>query len=281
MCCFPHPSLSIFLQPLQDGMLFLVQCGIPFKVPAPSFFSVSGLYQHVLICSSHVANAVGPKIMVLEGHVDCTPISGFCMRFDVSPTLMFSSQFSKLIKNLLLICHKSGMFDDGVICLCDSVRGSLYHLFQWVIPVSFFPFLGCVFPDGVGQNRDTGYSITLVEEFINSIKGLWSISLIGEIIQGINALVLHNCLIILVEEFINSIKGLWPISLIGEIIQGIHALVLHHCLGSAHTAPKVLKTAHMLACISSFLSLLVLPMSLCSTLLKTQYMKYCSCLNSS
>ena len=216
MCCFPHPSLSIFLQPLQDGMLLLVQCGIPFKVPAPSFSSVSGLYQHVLSCSSHVASAVGPKIMVLEGHVGCTPISGLCMRFDVSPTLMFSSQFSKLIKNLLLICQKSGMFDDGAICLCDSVRGSLYHLFQWVIPVSFFPFLGCVFPDGVGQNRDTGYLITLVEEFINSIKGLWSISLIGEIIQGINALVLHNCLIILVEEFINSIKGLWAISLIGR-----------------------------------------------------------------
>ena len=64
-----------------------------------------------------------------------------------------------------------------------------------------------------------------------------------EIIQGIHALVLHH-----------TIKGLWPISLIGEIIQGIHALVLHHCLGSACTAPKVLKTALMLACIISLLS---------------------------
>ena len=77
----------------------------------------------------------------------------------------------------------------------------------------------------------------------HSIKGLWPISPIGEIIQGIHALVLQH-----------TIKGLWPISLIGEIIQGIHALVLHHCLGSACTAPKVLKTALMLACIISFLS---------------------------
>ena len=70
------------------------------------------------------------------------------------------------------------MFDDGAICLCDSVRGSLYHLFQWVIQVSFFPFLGCgVFPDDVGH-KDTGCSTTLAEEFINSIKSLQPISLI-------------------------------------------------------------------------------------------------------
>ena len=50
--------------------------------------------------------------------------------------------------------------------------GSLYHMFQWVIPVSFFPFFGCVVPDVVGQKRDSGYPIARVEEFINSIKGL-------------------------------------------------------------------------------------------------------------
>ena len=115
--------------------------------------------------------------MVLEGHVGCPSIPGSCMRLDASPALMFSCHFSKLVKRHLIVSHKSGMFDDNPICLCKSVRGSLYHLFQWVIPVSFFPFLGCgVFPDDEGQ-RDTGYPITLVEEFINSIKGLWSISL--------------------------------------------------------------------------------------------------------
>ena len=101
------------------------------------------------------------------------------MRLDISPALMFSYQFSKLVKKHHIICHKSGMFDDGAICLCDSVRGSLYHLFQWVIPVNVIPFLGCgVFPDDVGQ-RDTGYPIACLEEFINSIKILCqSLSLI-------------------------------------------------------------------------------------------------------
>ena len=86
---------------------------------------------------------------------------------------MFSCQFSKLVKKHIIISHKSGMFDDGgAICLCKSVRGSLYHLFQWVIPISFFPLIGCgVFPDDVGQ-RDTGHSITLAEEFVNYIKSL-------------------------------------------------------------------------------------------------------------
>ena len=108
--------------------------------------------------------------MVLEGHVGCPPITGSCMRLDVGPALMLSCQVSKLIKKHLIVCHKSGMFDDGTICLCDGMRGSLYHLFQWVIPVSFFSFLGCgVLPDDVDQ-RDAGYPITLHEKFINPIK---------------------------------------------------------------------------------------------------------------
>ena len=134
----------------------------------------------MLNCCSHVANIVGPKIVVLEGHVGSPSIPGSCMRLDVSPALMFSCQLSKLIKKHLIVCHKRRMFDDGAICLCKSVRGSLYHLFQGVIPISFFPFLGCgVLPDDAGQ-RDTGYPITLVEEFINSIIGLWPISLWGD-----------------------------------------------------------------------------------------------------
>ena len=161
-------------------MLFLVQGRIPFKVSIPSFSSLSDIDQLVLCCCSHVTNVVGPKKMALEGNVGCLAISRSCMRLDVGPALMFSCLFSKLIKKHLVVCHKSGIFDDGTICLCDSVRGSLYHLFQWIIPVSFFPFLGCgVFPDDVGQG-DTGYPITLVEEFINSIKGLWPISLSGD-----------------------------------------------------------------------------------------------------
>ena len=124
----------------------------------------------MLSCSSRVTNAVGPKVMVLESHVCFPSVSGSCMRLDISPALMFSCQFSKVVKKNLVICHKSGMFDDGAICLCNSVRGSLYHLFQWVIPVNFFPFLGCgVFPEDVGQ-RDIGCHITVVKEFINSIK---------------------------------------------------------------------------------------------------------------
>ena len=153
-------------------MLFLMQCFIPFKVPILSFLRVSGIDQHVLSCRSHVANVVGPKVVVLESHVGRPSIPGSCMRLDIGPAHMFSCQFSKLVKKHLIICHKSGMFADGAICLCNSVRGSLYHLFQRVIPVSFFPFLGCgVFPDDVGQ-RDTGYPITLAEEFINSIESL-------------------------------------------------------------------------------------------------------------
>ena len=123
-----------------------------FQIPTPSFSYVSGIDQFVLSWSSHVTNVVGPKVMVLKSHVGCSSISGSCMRLGTSPALMFSCQFSKLIKKHLIICHKGGMFDDSAICLCDSVRGSLYHLFQWVIPVSFFPFLGCgVLPDDVGQ----------------------------------------------------------------------------------------------------------------------------------
>ena len=159
-------------------MLFLVQCGILFKIPMPPFSSVSGIDQLVLCCCSHVVNVVGPKIMVLEGHVGCSTISGSCMRLDVGPALVVSCQFSKLIKMHLVVCHKSMMFDDGVICLCQSERGSLYHLLQWVIHVSVFVFLGCgVFPDDVGQ-MDTCDPIALVGEFIDSIKCLWPISLI-------------------------------------------------------------------------------------------------------
>ena len=70
------------------------------------------------------------------------------------------------------------MFDDGLIYLCQSVRDSLYSLFQWVIHVSVLRFLGCgVIPDDVGQ-MDTYDPITLVGEFISSIKSIWPISLI-------------------------------------------------------------------------------------------------------
>ena len=68
-------------------------------------------------CRSHVDNVVGPKVMVVESHVGCPSISGSCMRLHVSPALMFWAQFSKLVKKHLSICHKSGMFDDGAICL--------------------------------------------------------------------------------------------------------------------------------------------------------------------
>ena len=105
-----------------------------------------------------------PVLLGLESHVSCLSISGSCMRLDISPALMFSCQFTKLVKKHLIICHKSGMFDDDAIFLCDCTSGSLYYMFQWVIPVSSFPFLGYrVFPDDVGQ-RDTGYPITLTEE---------------------------------------------------------------------------------------------------------------------
>ena len=134
-------------------MLFLVQCGISFKIPMPPFSSVSGIDQLVVSCCSHAVNVVGPKIMVLEGH-GCPAISGSCTRFNVGPALMFSCQFSKLIKKHLVVCRKSGMFDDGAICLCDGMRGPFYHLFQEVIQVSFFSFLGCcIFPDDVGQGK--------------------------------------------------------------------------------------------------------------------------------
>ena len=159
-------------------MLFLVQRGIPFKIPMPPFSSVSGIAQPVLCCCSHVANVVGPKIIVLENHVCCPPLSGSCMRLDVGPALRLSCQFSKIIKEHLVVCQKSGMFDDGAIGLCDRMRGPLYHLFQWVIPIRFFSFLGSVvLPDDVGQG-DPCYSITLPEKFINPIKSLWPIFLI-------------------------------------------------------------------------------------------------------
>ena len=149
-------------------MLFLVQYGISLKIPMPPFSSVSDIDQLVLCC--HVANVVGPTIMVLECHVGCSAISGPFMRLDVCPALMVSCQFSKLIKKHVVVCHKSGMYDDGAICLCYGMRSPLYHLFQCVLPVSFFSFLGCgVFPDDVGQG-DACYSIAHSEKFIHPIK---------------------------------------------------------------------------------------------------------------
>ena len=150
--CFPHPLLHIHT-PLVPQEWYVVPCALwhTFPIPMPSFFSVSGIDQLVLCCCGHIVNAIGPKIIVLEGDVGCSEISGSCMRLDVGPVLTVSCQFSKLIKNLLIICYKSVMFDDGVICLCQSARDSLYHLSQWVIHVSVFLFLGCgVFPDDVG-----------------------------------------------------------------------------------------------------------------------------------
>ena len=233
------------------------------------------------------------------------------MRLDISPALMFSCQFSKLVKKHLIICHKSGMFDDGAICPCDSVRGSLCHLFQSVIPVSFFPFLGCgIFPDDVGQ-RDTGYPITLVEEFINSIKSLWSISLINhgglgvipiaiwvtQLPDGVDGLDCPISRVTSLRDLLRVLQGVccklnihfnlltdqmsqigspvimssctfWAFDILTqclhitilqetEIIQGINALVLHHCLGSACTAPKVLKICSH-ACLHHFFTFLYL-----------------------
>ena len=102
-------------------MLFLVQYGIPFKVPVPSFCSVCGTDQLVLCYGSHIANVVGLKIVVLKGHIGCSTICGSCMRLDVGPALMVSYQFRKLIKKHLVVCHKSGVFCDGAICLCDGM----------------------------------------------------------------------------------------------------------------------------------------------------------------
>ena len=108
-------------------------------LPSPLYVTLINLCSAV---AAMLPMLLGPKVMVLENHVCFPSISGSCMRLDISPTLMLTCQFSKLVKKHLVICHKSGMFDDGATCLCNSVRGSLYHLFQWVIPVSFFPFLG-------------------------------------------------------------------------------------------------------------------------------------------
>ena len=159
-------------------MLFLVQCCIPFKIPMPPFSSLGGIDQLVLCCGSHITNVVGPKIVVLEGHVGCPSISGSCMRLDIGPALMISCQFSKCIKEHLVVCHKSGMFDDGAIGLCDGMRVPLNHLFQFVIPISLFCFpRSGVLPDDVGQG-DAAYCRTLPEKFINTIKSLGPIFLI-------------------------------------------------------------------------------------------------------
>ena len=107
-------------------MLFLVLYGISFKIPMLPCSSVSGIDQLMLRCCSNVATVVRPKIVVIEGHVGYPSISGSCMRFDVGPAFMVSCQFSMLIKKHLVVCHKSGMFEDGAICLCDSARGSLF-----------------------------------------------------------------------------------------------------------------------------------------------------------
>ena len=125
-------------------MLFLVQCGISFKISMPPFSSVCDIDQLVLSCCSHDANVVGPKIMVLEGHAGCPAISGSYMRLDVGPALMFSCQFSKLIKKHLVVCHKNGMFDDGAICLCDGMRGPLYHCSNGLSQSVSSPSLGVV-----------------------------------------------------------------------------------------------------------------------------------------
>ena len=127
-------------------MLFLVQCGIPFNIAMPSFASVSGIDQLVLSCCSHVANVVGPKVMVLEGHVGCPVISGSCMRLDVGPALIFLVNSASLSKSSLLSVTKV-----GCLMMVPFASGPFYHLFQWVIPVSFISFFGCgVLPDDVG-----------------------------------------------------------------------------------------------------------------------------------
>ena len=76
--------------------------------------------------------------MVLEGHVGCPTISGFCVRLDGGPALMDTCQFSKLIKK-----HR-GMLDDGAICLCDGMRGPLYHLVYGSTQTVSSPSLGVV-----------------------------------------------------------------------------------------------------------------------------------------
>ena len=144
-------------------MLFLVQCGIPFKIPALPFSSVGGIDQLVLCCGSHVANVVVPKIMGLKGHIGCSAISGSCMRPDVGPALMVSCQFSKLVKKHLVVCHKSGVICDGPICLCDGNGGPFNHLFQEVIPISIFSLLGCGLLSDDAAQGNACYSVTLPE----------------------------------------------------------------------------------------------------------------------
>ena len=83
------------------------------------------------------------------------------------------------IQQHLVSCSKSWMLDDGTIFLCYGMRSSIYHLNEWIVPRSFFSFLGCgVLPADVRQ-RDTCGSITVVEIFINSIKCLWPVLLIN------------------------------------------------------------------------------------------------------
>ena len=161
-------------------MLFLVQCGIPFKILMSPFSSVGGIDQLVLSCCSHVVNVVGPTIMVLEGHVGCSVISGFCMRLDVGPALMVSCQFSKLIKKHVDVCQKSGVFGDGAICLFDGIGGPFNHLLRGVIPISFFTLFDCgLFPDDVSQGNAC-HPIALPEKFIHPIKSLWPIPFIDD-----------------------------------------------------------------------------------------------------
>ena len=76
-----------------------------------------------LFCSLDKAYIVGPKGMVLASHVCFLSISGSCMGLDINPTLMFTCQLSKLVKKHLVICHKSGMLDDGAICFlwCEGL----------------------------------------------------------------------------------------------------------------------------------------------------------------
>ena len=158
--------------PCLASLIYVVLCAMLHTFQSCNIFLLSCIDLLVLSCSSHVTNVVGPKAMVVDSYVYFPSISGSSMRLDISPALMFSCQFSKLVEEYLVVCHKTGTFDSGAIFLCNSVRGSLCHLFQWVIPVSFFPFLGCgVFPDDVCK-RDTGYPTALAKEIINSIKSL-------------------------------------------------------------------------------------------------------------
>ena len=99
--------------------------------------------------------------MILGCHVGCSAISGTSMRLDVGPALMVSCRFSKLIKKHLVVCHKSGVFGDGAICLLDGM-GALSILCSKGLSQSFFPPLSVVSFMMMYSNKVFGQSLPLM-----------------------------------------------------------------------------------------------------------------------